>query len=350
MSITDKLLIDLLILIFIMAILISQLDVLFYNLQKRIITFLQKKKPEYYLLDTTKISRSRRIGLAILNSVLVICLGILPFTSDINNTILNQNFAISELDKLSLRSAAAELFPADLTSTQAYKTATLETTFREMGPWMKIQATQIVTTAYPYFLGQQDSLMISISLVPLETSLRTNLEKVIRNSPPDHFTFLSENAKQGYLDLAYNQFFGGLKTSLDLSSNDTPSTILSMADFRNVIVFFKTFSRLLIPLILLLTLGIILLSRQIKPIMWKLGSSFVIGGILGLTYGLILKIVGFLASGISLLSPLQSWMVQVATDAFTLVKLPSVIVIIIGVIMLIIFFILEKRHPSKVVE
>jgi hypothetical protein len=126
--------------------------------------------------------------------------------------------------------------------------------------------------------------------------------------------------------------------------------MLSMADFRNVIVFFKTFSRLLIPLILLLTIGIVLLSRQIKPIMWKLGSSFVIGGILGLTYGLILKIVGFLASVISLLSPLQSWMVQVATDAFTLVKLPSIIVIIIGVIMLIIFFVLEKRHPSKVVE
>jgi hypothetical protein len=330
----ESLILSLFFLAIILTIILTLIDNLFYSLQKRL-----KKR----WIKTEKITvpsaggfrgKLKSISASTLYVLLILCLAIIPLMTNLKGTILNANFIVAELNKLSLRAALTQLYPQDLTGTELYKAETVNATLTAIGPAIKSQADQIIYEVYPYLLGQSQTLQVSVSLAILQESLRFNLEQVIFQSPPIEFLGYTPEQKKDYIDNTYTRLFRHIPANMQISSD--VSTAIPLNDVRNWIGIFKLVSILFIPLTLLVCLGIILITRKVKEFTRKLGTSILLGGILGFTYAYVLKLLGFVSGSLFPLSELQKWSIQVTIDILAVVHSPGIWIIMIGVAMMVV--------------
>jgi hypothetical protein len=248
---------------------------------------------------------------------------------------------------LNIPTVVKELFQQDLTGLEPYKAAAVENTLTALDPWLHSQADQTILQIYPYLLGETDNLNLSLSLITLKDTLRTNLEQTIAESPPPEFPVYTPEQKKSYVDETYNRYFGKIPEALQVSSEK--STWIPLDGVRNAIKVFKIVSIIIIPLIVLVCLGIILLTRRVKTFTRKIGTSIVLGGLLGFTYSYVLQLVGYLMTLVSVVSALQKWLIQVTVDVLGVVHAPGIWIALIGAIMLIVSFVYKRGEGSSAI-
>ena len=148
----------------------------------------------------------RGLALWILGLLLFLSLSVLGLALMLNNTILNPDFVVSELDKLDISSLAKDMISAQIPLEQIplereFITEILDDIIAEYEPWIKEQLSTVTYASYDYLLGKSQSLNVTISLEPVKESLRDNLKEAILPTLPPEIAALPPAMIEQYLQV-----------------------------------------------------------------------------------------------------------------------------------------------------
>ncbi len=131
------------------------------------------------------------LALAILGLLLSLSLCAFGLVLTLNQTALNPDFAVSEIDKLDVSSLAEELISEEITQEQEFLVEVVNNTIAEQELWIKQQVSAGIYSFYDYIEGRSESLSLVISLEPVKESFRDNLWEAVSESPPPELAGLS---------------------------------------------------------------------------------------------------------------------------------------------------------------
>ena len=117
------------------------------------------------------------LALGLLSFILFLSLSIFGLAFTLNNTILNPDFVVSELDKLDVPSLAEELLSEQIPQEEKFMAEALNKTIADLEPWIKEQASTAIYSSYDYLMGRTQTLSLVISLESVKESLRDNLRQ-----------------------------------------------------------------------------------------------------------------------------------------------------------------------------
>lgn len=119
--------------------------------------------------------------ISLVSFLLFLSLATFGIVLTLNNTILNPDFVISEMDKADLYTVVEEQITEQIPSDpdiDKYLTPAVNDTLTQLKPWVKDQAKQALYTAYDYLKGKTDTLNIVIPTAVIEQALQDNTWKV----------------------------------------------------------------------------------------------------------------------------------------------------------------------------
>jgi len=278
------------------------------------------------------------LALFILSFLLFLSLSILGLALMINQTILNPDFVIAQVDRLDIASLAGEMLSEqvppevdELTGEAVAKV--ISDTITDLEPWLKEQAGDAVYSIYYYLEGRSQSLSLVISLEPMKQSLRENLgEAALQASPA---------AIESYLEKIPSTF----------EFNEASLGAEGMAQFeqaRQYVGYFHLGYKLLIVFILLLIAGIVLINRQVKGATRAIGSTFLSYGIPSYAGILVAKhLAGTQIAQLDIPTSLQTWLPQLIKDTLAPLEMFSLGLLVTGVALLIVSFVYKRGEPSS---
>ncbi|MFC1988184.1 hypothetical protein ACFLVH_06605, partial [Chloroflexota bacterium] len=240
-----------------------------------------------------------------------------------------------------------------------YLNDAIDDTINELEPTLKAE---LIATANPmldYLVGEWPSFSVAIPLEPLKQTLRANLYHDFVESPPPELAVMPPATREQYFNQLYQQFSQGFPSTFELDESllgtEVPTQIAeglstaeaALAEARQPISNIRLTYKLLIGFMLLLILGIVLISRQVKYITRSLGTTF-------LTYG-VLEYAGIFAgkyfAGIQLartsIPPsLQEWLPQFISDFMAPLEIFSLALLIGGIVLIIVSFVYKRGQSS----
>jgi len=259
---------------------------------------------------------------AVLCFFLFTVLVLLGIIITLNQTILNPDFVIAELDKLDIYSTVIEQAKAQLLGQefiqQFISTNTLNQMFDKLQPWLEEQANIIIHGIYAYFHGDQ-KLDITISLQPVRSIVKETVREVTLQSPPPGLEEASQSQIEAFLSQIYVEIDKAIPASFTLDTILGQQTMAQLQDLKQVIRYIGIAYEALIGLAVLLLLIIALVYWwQPKPVTRVTGIVFIIAGmvcILGsLLDVLVAQAIGHLAGESGRLLELQTKVSQLASD------------------------------------
>lgn len=288
------------------------------------------------------------LALSLLSFLLFLSLSIFGLAFMLNSTLLNPGFVTSAINRLDISSLAGELLSQQITQEQPYIDEVLDKTITDLEPWIKEQAGTAIHTGYDYLMGKTQSLSLTISTKPVTDSLKENLREALLASPPPELQGMSPALIEQYADETLQQLVGDIEPTLEFSeSSMSPDMLATLRQVRQCIGYYQLAYKFLIPFMLLLVLGIILISREVRDITRRLGVPCLTYGALG--YASILIGDYFAKRQLPLLDippSLQTWMIQLINDLSAPMKTFSLVLLIVGVVLVIVSFVYKPRQPS----
>jgi len=130
------------------------------------------------------------LALAILGFLLSLSLVVFGFALTLNQTILNPDFAVSQVDRLDIPSLAEEMLSEQIPPEQEFLVEVVNDTIAEQELWIKQQVSAGIYSFYDYIEGRSESLSLVISLEPVKESFRDNLWQAVSESPPPELASL----------------------------------------------------------------------------------------------------------------------------------------------------------------
>lgn len=287
--------------------------------------------------------------LTLLSFLLFLSLSIFGFVFTLNNTILNPDFVVSELDKLDITSLVRDLVSEQI-ATQIppgleFMAEVIDDTIADLDPWIKEQTRNAIYSGYDYFLGKSQSLNLVISLEPVKEKLRDNAWAALLKSPPPELAMLPQTMWEQYFNQFYEEFAGQIPSTFEFNQEPlSPEVSAQLEQVREAISYTQQGYNVLIGFIALLVLGIILLNRQVRGTTRKLGTIF-------LTYGASQYAGIFVAkhfagpqlAQLPIPSQLQAWLPQLVNDFLAPLEMFSLGLLIGGVVLLIVSFVYKPR-------
>ena len=287
------------------------------------------------------------LALSLLSLLLFLSLTILGLALTLNNTILNPDFVVSELDKLDVSSLAKEALSEQIPQEGEFMIEALDDTITDLEPWIKEQASVITYSSYDYLLGKSQSLSVVISLEPVKETLRDNSREALFQSLPPEFQGLPQAEIEQYFNEFYEGFAKEIPPTFEFDERLLgPEVMATLEQVRQGIGYFQIGYKALIGFILLLILGIILLNRQVKGATRKIGTTFLIYG--AIEYAGIYATNYFAATQLSWLEippSLQAWIPQLIDDFLAPLEIFSLGLLIGGVALLIVSFVYKRGKP-----
>jgi hypothetical protein len=288
-------------------------------------------------------------GLVILSFLLFLSLSVFGLALTINQTFLNPDFVVSQVDKLDITSLAGEMLseqvPPETEQFMGEMVAeVVDDTLADLEPWMKQQVREVTYSIYDYLEGRSQSLSLIISLEPVKESLRDNLREAVLQSPPPELAGLPPAEIEHYLD-EYSQ---QIPSTFELDEASIPPEVMAQLEMaRQYIGYFHLGYNALIGFILLLILGIILINRQVRSSTRSLGSTFLSCGVLSLAGVLITKYVAA-SQLVQLDMPVyfQTWIPQLLADTLAPLEIYGIGLLATGVVLLVVSFVYKPREPS----
>jgi len=293
------------------------------------------------------------LALFLLSSLLFLSLTVFGFAYMLNNTLLNPDFVIAELDKLDVTSLARDVFSEQVAGQippeAEFATGAVDETIAELDPWIREESRNAIYSSYDYFLGKSQSLNLVISLEPVKEKLRNNLWEAFLESPPPELAMLPQAMVEQYFNQFYQQFSEEIPSTFEFTQDSlSPEVQAQLEQVRQAISYTQLGYNVLIGFILLLILGIILLNRQVRGSTRELGTIF-------LTYGAFeyagILVAKYFAGGelarLPIPPQLQEWLPGLVSDFLAPLEMFSLGLLIGGVVLLIVSFVYPRLRPPQ---
>jgi hypothetical protein len=225
----------------------------------------------------------RGVFSGIFSFVLVAALVALGIVITLNLTILNPDFAISELDKLDAYSIITDKVREQIPAEERYMAQIVDETITELEPWLRDQTNIAVYGIYAYHKGDQE-LNIVIPLEQVRTCVKENVEQAILELLPPELGGASQEQIQAFLPLVYAEIDNRIPEQIEL--NETflgPEVTAQFRKARQVVGYIQLGYKLSIGLAVLMILLIALIQWwHIKPITLYVGMPMAIAGAVSL--------------------------------------------------------------------
>ena len=151
----------------------------------------------------------KSFGLAILDVILLLCLAFFGLVFTINQTFLNPDFTVSQVEKLDTVSLAEDIVRGQIVSQatipinlpiEAFIAGAVNETITDLEPWLKQQARDVTYSIYDYLEGRSQSLSIVIELESAKEQIENNLTEALIASPPPGLTDYPPETIERYLE------------------------------------------------------------------------------------------------------------------------------------------------------
>jgi len=293
------------------------------------------------------------LAIGLLGILLFLSLTVFGLVLTINQTILNPDFVVSQVNKLDISSLAGEFLSEQIPSGQIPQGETLiADTLADLEPWIKDQTNAAIYSTYDYLLGESQSLSIVISTEQLKETLKDNLKSAFKQSLPPELAGLPQDMIDAEFDKYYQQFSEQIPTTIDIGEDMLgPEVMNNIAVAREYISYVQIAYKALIGFILLLIGLIILIHRQVRGATRQLGITFLIYGVPGYAGIFLLKNYAMAQLDQFIRQPnlpvsLQAWIPQFVDDFLAPLEMFTLGVLIGGVVLLIVSFVYKPRVPS----
>jgi hypothetical protein len=291
-------------------------------------------------------------ALFILGSLLFLSLFTFGIAFTLNQTILNPDFIVSQVNKLNIPLLAEEMLsqqiPAEADEFDEYKGKVVTNTIVDLEPWLKEQAGDAAYVFYDYLEGRSQSLSLTISLEPVKQSLRDNMWRAFWESLPAELEGLPQAEIEPYFNDYYQPISEEIPSTFELDEASMPTEVRGLlVQTRQIIDYFNLSYTALIGLILLLILLIIIVNRQVRGSTRGIGINF-------LTCGALSFIGVFAAERLAtpLLAEanmppyLQTWLPQLLGDTLAPLEMYSFVLAGVGVVLLIVSFAYKQQKTE----
>ncbi|MFC2056963.1 hypothetical protein ACFLTO_05305 [Chloroflexota bacterium] len=291
----------------------------------------------------------KNLALGLFGFLLFFSLSIFGLLFMLDNTLLKPEFLVSELERLDTSSVTAELINFQAPPQMPYLNEVINETIDELEPWMKEQLSTAIYSGYDYFLGKTENLSLTISTQIVKDTLRENLWEAFSASPPPELQGFPSAVKEQYFNEFFNlQFDEIIPPTIEFSESSLPLDALDiMRQVRQTLSYFSATYYGLIGFMVLLVIGIVLISRNIKNITRRLGIPL-------LTYGAIeyagIWVAKYFAERplpIPGLPPsLQTWTTQFSYNLIAPLEIFSLSLLIGGIVLVIVSFVYRRGQSS----
>jgi len=291
----------------------------------------------------------KAFGLAILGLLLFLSLSFFGLVLTINQTFLNPEFVVSQVDRLDIASLAGDMLsqqvPPEVEQFMGEMVSeVVDDTIADLEPWMKQQAREVTYSIYDYLEGRSQHLSLVISLEPVKESLRDNLREAVLESPPPELAGFSPDLIESYLDTFYQQ----IPSTFELNEASlSPQVMAQLEQAKQFIGYSNIGYQALIGFILLLILLIIVINRQVRGSTRGLGTTFLSCGALSYIGVLVTKnIAGTQLTQLDMPVYLQAWIPQLLADTLAPLEIYSIGLVAVGVVLLVVSFVYKRGEPS----
>jgi len=293
-------------------------------------------------------------GAVILGLLLFLSLACFGVALTLNQTVLNPEFTVSQVDRLDIAPRAEEILseevPPQVEQFLGEMTSeVVNDTIADLEPWIREEVRDKVYTFYDYLEDRSQHLILVISLEPVKESLRDNLREAVLESPPPELAGLPPAVIESYLDQYYQQISQDIPSALELDEallGDEAMEELERA--KQIVGYIHLTHNTLIGLSLLLILLIILIYREVRGSTRHLGSTFLACGILSYAGLFIAKSVAdtqLAQSDIPVY--IQTWAPQLVDDALAPLEVYSIVLLVVGVALLVVSFVYKRRQKTE---
>lgn len=299
------------------------------------------------------------LAVSLLSFLLFLSLSLLGTAFMLNQTLLNLAFIDSQINKLDFAALVNEIIiePTSRQINQQFSqqfpqlgqlvTEAMKDTAADLEPWIKEKASEVAFSSYNYFTGKSESLNLTISLEPVNDSLRASLSETILESPPPDLAAVPPAMREQLVNTIEQQLTQSIPAKFELKESAFPPEVQStLQQVRQAISYFQTAYPLLIGFILLLVLGIVLINRQVKSTTRSLGTTSLTYGVFGYAGIFITKYFSGTQIGADRLPlSLQAWLPQFLSALLSPVETFSIALAAVG-LLLVIVSIVYRREKS----
>lgn len=288
------------------------------------------------------------LALSLLGILLFLSLAVFGVAFMLNNTILNPDFVVAELDRIDVPSLAKELLSEQIPQEEGLVVEVVDDTINDLEPWIKEQMTASIYSSYDYFLGRSQSLNLVISLEQVRDSVKENLREAILESPPPELEGASPAQIELFLNEACREVDELVPPEFEFDESSlNPEVLAQLEQARQYIGYFQVGYKGLIGFILLLILGIVLIRRQVRGSTREIGITFLICG--AVEYGGVFAAKHFAGTQMAqfdIPAQLQGWLPQLLGDFLAPLEMFSLGLLIAGVVLIIVSFVYKPRQVS----
>ena len=295
------------------------------------------------------------LALTILTLLLFLSLAVFGTLFTLNNTLLNQDFVVAQVDKLDVAMLAREVTEGQISGQippeQRFLEEALYSTIEDNEPWLKEQVSAAVYSGYDYLLGKTERLSLLISLEPLKADLRDRMWLLFQeniDSLPPEVAAAPPGVLEQYFEQFYQEFAEEIPSEFEFDESSIPPEVMSQLQLvREYLSYVQTAYYALIGLMVLLVLGIILLHRSVKGATRELGITFLIYG--ALEYASVWAMRNFLPSvPLPDMPPsLQTWLTGLIIDLAAPMQTLGIGLMVGGVALIIVSIVYPRLRPAE---
>jgi len=293
------------------------------------------------------------LALSLLNFLLFLSLGVFGTVFMLNSTFLNPDFVAEQVDNFPVSSLVREMTEEQISQQLPEEAKFIEeaiySAIADQEPWIKEQVRDGVYSFYDFLLGKSERLSMVISLEELKDGLRDSLREVFRQNIPPEFDGLPPAMIDQYFEEFYQQFSGQIPSEISLDESQIPPDVMAyLIQARQYISYTQTAYYALIAFMVLLIVGIILISRNVRGATRGLGTTFLIYGAL--------EYAGIWATNyfgpvylpmMEIPSSLQAWLLQFTKDFMAPLEMFSIGLMAAGVVLLVVSFVYKPRRSEE---
>lgn len=289
-------------------------------------------------------------GLAILSLLLFLSLSFFGVGLTIDQTLLNPDFAVSQVDRLDIAPLAKDMLSQQQVPPELEQLvgALIDNTIADLRPWIKEQARYVTSSFYDYLEGRSQSLNPVISLEPVKNALRYNLREAVLQSIPPQFAGIPLDLIERYLNEYYQLISQEIPSTFDFGGVlQDPAVIAELEQIKQAVGYFHTGYYALIGFILLLIVGIVLIHREVRGSTRSLGATLLSCGIFSLVGAFIARdVIATQLAQLDIPFYLQTWIPQLIKDALAPLEIYGIGLMATGVALLVVSFVYKPKEPS----
>ncbi len=293
------------------------------------------------------------LALSLLSFLLFLSLSIFGFVFMLNNTLLNPDFVVAQVDKIPVASLIREITEEQINEQLPEEVWFLKETIygiiSDQEPWIKEQINSGIYSFYDFLLGKSERLSMVISLESLKEGLRDSLWQVFMQNIPPQLSGLPPAQMEQIFDQYYQQFSGQIPSELRFDESFIPPEVMAqLVQVRQYISYAQTVYYALIGFMVLLVLGIILINRDVRGATRGLGITFLIYGIL--EFAGVFATKNFLPISLPLPdipSSLQPWLMGFIADFVAPLQTFSIGLMAAGAALIIVSFVYKPRRVEE---